>query len=143
MEDYQTAFLARHIDTEVLCKSDRKTAAMHFGGVTIECLLKAIIFASLPKGASREWKTDSFDPGHTLTNPGHSYVEALKRNNRLNSRVQKCPEVRKWLQEIEQPNQHFIDMRYSCSEPDDERYKHWLDSYQRLRKWLQQQATQL
>ena len=80
MEDYQTAFSERHTDTEALCNSDRKIAAMlHFGGITIECLLKAMIISSLPKGASKEWKTDSLDPGHTITNPGHSYVEAIRR----------------------------------------------------------------
>ena len=119
MEDYQTAFSERHTDTEALWNSDRKVAAMHFGGITIECLLKAMIIASLPKGTSREWKTDSLDPGHTITNPGHSYVEALRRHNRLHSRIQKFPEVMKWLKEIEHPNQHFIDMRYSCNKPDD------------------------
>ncbi|NJR66271.1 MAG: hypothetical protein HC772_14615 [Leptolyngbyaceae cyanobacterium CRU_2_3] len=143
MEDYQTAFSERHTDTEALCNSGRKIAAMHFGGITIECLLKAMIVASLPKGVSKEWKTDSLDPGHTITNPGHSYVEALRRHNRLNSRIQQFPEVMKWLKDIEHPNQHFIDMRYSCNEPDDASYKRWLDSYQRLRGWLQKQATQL
>lgn len=36
MEDYQAAFLERHIDTERLLDSKRKVGAMHFGGVTIE-----------------------------------------------------------------------------------------------------------
>lgn len=36
MEDYQAAFLQRHMDTETLCHSDRKVAAMHFGGITID-----------------------------------------------------------------------------------------------------------
>lgn len=143
MEDYQNTFSERHTDTAALCNSDRRIAAMHFGGITIECLLKAMIIASLPKGVFKEWKTDSFDPGHTITNPGHSYGEALRRHNRLNSRIQKFPGVMKWLQDIEHPSQHFIDMRYSCDEPDDASYKQWLDSYQRLRGWLQKQATQL
>lgn len=34
MEDYQTAFFERHKDTEILCSSSRKVAAMHFGGFT-------------------------------------------------------------------------------------------------------------
>ena len=43
MEDYQSAFLQRHQDTEILHQSKRKIAAMHFGGITIECLLKSMI----------------------------------------------------------------------------------------------------
>jgi hypothetical protein len=106
-------------------------------------LLKAIIFTTLPKSAIQEWKTDSNDPGHTITNPGHSYIEALKRHNRLYSRVQKFPDVMKWLNEVEHPNQNFIDMRYCCNEPDEESYKRWLTTYQRLIAWLEKQSTQL
>lgn len=145
MEDYQAAFLERYKDTEILCSSNinRKVAAMHFGGITIECLLKSMIFASLPKGASREWKTDSNDPGHTITNPQHNLHDALKRHNRLYSRVQKFPQVMKWLATVETPNQHFIDMRYYGNEPNEENYKHWRSSYKSLLNWLQTQATRL
>ena len=44
MEDYQAAFLERHTDTETL-KPLRKIGAMHFGGITIECLLKSLSLA--------------------------------------------------------------------------------------------------
>ena len=143
MEDYQSAFIHRHTDTEILHQSGRKIAAMHFGGVTIECLLKSMIVATLPKAAIPEWKTDSNNPGHTITNPGHSYNEALKRHNRLKLRIQNFPDVMKWLNEVENPNLHFIDMRYCCNEPDDANYKRWLNAYQSLRGWLQKQTTQL
>lgn len=143
MEDYQSAFLERHLDTETLHLAGRKIAAMHFGGVTIECLLKSMIVVTLPNTPSQEWKTESNNPGHTITNPGHSYIEALKRHNKLRSRVEKFPEVIKWLNEVENPNLHFIDMRYCCSEPDDANYKRWLKAYQSLTRWLQRQATQL
>jgi hypothetical protein len=143
MEDYQAAFLQRHTDTETLHSSERKVAAMHLGGITIECLLKSMILASLPRNASREWKTDANNPGHTITNPGHSFQDALKRHNRLNSRIDKFPEVKKWMDVVESPSQHFIDMRYSGNEPDDADYKQWLSAYQRLRGWLLKQSTQL
>ncbi|MEY3556244.1 MAG: hypothetical protein RLZZ580_2300 [Cyanobacteriota bacterium] len=140
MEDYQSAFLQRHQDTEILCKSNRKIAAMHFGGITIECLLKSMILASV---SSQEWKTDSHNPGHTITNPGHSLRAALKSNNRLYSRVQNCPEVIKWINIVENPSQNFITMRYSSSEPNDDEYKQWLSAYTSLKQWLHKQATQL
>jgi len=144
MEDYQAAFLERYSDTEILDKSGRKIAAMHFGGVTIECLLKAMIFATLPNSATKEWKTDNNNPGHTFTNPGHSYTEALKRHNKLKSRIDKLPQIRKWLDEIENPiGQHFIDIRYSSIEVNNENYKSWFNTYQKLIGWLQKQATTL
>ena len=140
MEDYQSAFLQRHQDTEILCKSNRKIAAMHFGGITIECFLKSMILASV---SNKEWKTKSNNPGHTITNPGHSLTTALKRHNRLYSRVQKFPEVIKWINIVENPSQNFITMRYSSSEPNDDKYKEWLSAYTGLKQWLQKQATQL
>jgi hypothetical protein len=143
MEDYQAAFLQRHQDTEVLHSSVRKVGAMHFGGCTIECLLKSMILDSLHKNSRREWKTDSNDPGHTITNPGHSFQSALKSHNRLRSRIEKFPVVKKWLDTVEHPSQHFIDMRYSDDDPQDESYKEWWNAYQRLRRWLLQQRTQL
>ena len=143
MEDYEGAFLERVQDVEVLDKAGRRTAAMHFGGVTIECLLKYMIFTSLPKNAKWEWKTDTNDPGHTIKNPGHNYEDALRCYNRLRDRVQQFPYVRKWLQEVENPNGPFIDARYLGNLPDDETYKRWWKSYHSLKRWLQIQLTQL
>lgn len=130
MEDYQAAFFQRHTDTERLLPV-RKVGAMHFGGVTIECLIKAIICNTLRGGASENLRT-------------HSYTELLKQHNKLKSRIDTFPEVRKWLNEVENPtSQNFIDMRYSGLEPDEDSYKRWLYAYQSLKGWLQKQATQL
>lgn len=143
MEDYQAAFMERHIDTQTLYPV-RKVGAMHFGGVTIECLLKAMILDTLPHGASREWRTTSNNPGHTIKNPGHKYDAALRQHNRLRSRIQRFPVVMEWLDTVENPmNQHFIDLRYSGLEPDDENYQLWFNSYQNLISWLQEQRNTL
>lgn len=48
MEDYQAAFLRCVNDVEALDCAGRRIAAMHFGGIAIECLLKYMIFSSLP-----------------------------------------------------------------------------------------------
>ena len=143
MEDYEGAFLERVRDVEVLDSAGRRIAAMHFGGVTIECLLKYMIFTSLPENAKREWKTDTNNPGHTIKNPGHNYEDALRCYNRLRDRVQQSPYVRKWLQEVENPNGPYIDVRYLGTSPDDETYKRWRKSYHNLKRWLQTQLTQL
>jgi hypothetical protein len=129
MEDYQAAFIERHIDTETLCQSGRKVAAMHFGGVTIECLLKAIICDTLPGGASQKLMT-------------HSYTALLAKHPTLQSRA--THKVREWLDEVENPNsQLFINMRYCGIEPNDASYKRWLYAYKCLTGWLQTKATQL
>lgn len=143
MEDYKLAFEERHKDTEILCSSKRKIAAMHFGGCTIECLLKFMILISLPRGVNREWKTDSNDPGHTITNPGHSFQNALRRHNRLHARIQRQRHVMQWVIIVESPTQHFIDLRYSSNEPSDADYKKWLFAYRSLKNWLEKQVPQL
>jgi hypothetical protein len=145
VEDFQTAFVERRKDVDALDEAKRRRAAMHFGGVTIECLLKYIICTSLPRNAKGEWewKTDSNNPGHTVYNPGHNYEAALRCYNRLRFRVQQFPQVVKWLSDVENMGCHFIDMRYLGDEPDENKYKQWKDSYQRLLIWLQKQATQL
>src|SRR6266550_8508775 len=80
MEDFQAAFVERHTDVGVLDTTNRCTTAMHLGGVAIECLLKAIVSASLPRNScgEKEWKTETNDPGHTIYNPGHNYEAALR-----------------------------------------------------------------
>ena len=83
MEDYEAAFLQRTVDVEVLNTAGRRTAAMHFGGIAIECLLKYLIFTSLPESAKWEWKTATNDPGHTFNNPKHDYQSALRCHNKL------------------------------------------------------------
>jgi hypothetical protein len=129
MEDYQAAFIERHIDTETLCQSGRKVAAMHFGGVTIECQLKSIICNTIPGGASQNLRT-------------HSCTALLEQHNKLKSRA--TPKVREWLDEVENPNsQLFINMRYCGIEPNDASYKRWLYAYKCLTGWLKTQATQL
>jgi hypothetical protein len=140
MEDYYAAFLQRTTDVTILDESGRRTAAIHFGGVAIECLLKHLIFASLPDDAIKEWKTNENDPGHTITNPGHDYDEALRRHNLLRSSVRQHPSALAWLNDVEKPAGHFIDMRYVGNEPSDEKYKRWKRSYRSLVGWLEKQA---
>ncbi len=141
MEDYEGAFLQRVDDVTVLDENKRRIAAIHFGGVAVECLLKHILFTSLPDDVKKEWKTQDYDPGHTLTNPGHNYQEALNRHNRLRSRLQQAPHVLAWLNDVEYPDGHFIDMRYSGNEPNDEKYRQWVKSYRSLINWLLIYAT--
>ncbi|MBD2134097.1 hypothetical protein H6F47_17075 [Sphaerospermopsis sp. FACHB-1094] len=130
MEDYQAAFLERHTDTETL-KPLRKIGAMHFGGITIECLLKSIICNTVSGVNTEQLRT-------------HSYMEILKQHNKLKYRIDNFAEARKWLDQVENPmGQHFIDLRYSGVEPDESSYKLWLYAYKSIQSWLIKQAAQL
>ncbi|ABG50875.1 conserved hypothetical protein [Trichodesmium erythraeum IMS101] len=142
MEDYQAAFLERYYDTKKLHESGRKIAAMHFGGITIECLLKAMIFATLPNSATKEWKTYKNNPGHTFTNPGHELQKAIKKHPKLKRLIDHQPHVLEWLDQVENPiGQNFIHIRYCAIEADNINYESWFKTYTRLIEWLQKQAT--
>ena len=149
MEDFQAAFKERHADVEALHATQRRTAAMHFGGVAVECLLKAIVSASLPTNSrgEREWKTETNDPGHTISRPSHEFDKILGAHQKLRSRVQMNPGALKWLNDVEHPGCPFINMRYLGKEADtsdaQEKYKRWRKSYISLVSWLQMQETQL
>jgi hypothetical protein len=113
---------------------------MHFGGVVLECRLKAVIVATTGITA---WKTDTHDPGHTITNPGHELAAAARRIPKLWHRMQQFPVLLKWLQTIQTPGAHYIDLRYSSALPDDATYADWHSAYIRLLAWNQRESTRL
>ena len=152
MEDYHSAFLERSTDVEKLHEIGRHTAAMHFGGVTIECLLKYILCLCMPLNhdGEKEWYTceenprDTItNPKHTITNPGHNYQKALeyarRYNRHLHRRIRDFPQMMTWLQIVETPSGHFINMRYQGTEPDARSYEQWYTVYNRLKSWLQKE----
>lgn len=140
MEDFYGAFVQRALDVHALHLGSNRTGAMHFGGIVLECRLKAIIVATTGISA---WKTEGSDPGHTITNPGHELAAAARRIPKLWHRMQQFPVVLKWLQAVQTPGSHYIDLRYSCSSPDDAVYAGWHDAYLRLLAWLQRESTRL
>lgn len=139
MEDYESAYHERLLDTMELDKAQRHLAAVHWGGVTVECFLKSLIVAG--HGIS-EWKTDASE-GPGVRNPSHDLKVAARRYNKLWGRLQKFPEAMKWLDSINTPSVHFIDLRYSSKSPDEAEYREWLNAFQRLLGWLQKQAPDL
>jgi len=136
IEDYASAFLERAQDQAVLAKADRRIAAMHMGGIVIECRLKSLIFRSFPP-AKQAWKTDDYDPGHSIANPGHHLLTALKRCPRLYDKAKKSGDVLSWLATVQTPCGDFINLRYACHEVSDEDYSRWLTAYRNLKGWIQ------
>ncbi|WP_017710735.1 hypothetical protein [Prochlorothrix hollandica] len=143
IEDYQAAHGQRDQDTGALHRGDRKIAAMHWGGCTIECLLKAMILAQIGNPQQRQWHTSQQPQPHGIERPGHDLQDALRKHQKLADRVNKFPEVRSWLSRVNDPGGHFIHLRYSADEPDSEAYKEWWTAYERLYRWLVKQTTQM
>ncbi len=140
MEDYEAAHDERRVDTEELDKAGRRLAAVHWGGVAVECLIKALVVTG--RGIS-EWDTESTPRGHGVTNPGHDLKEAVKRHNKLRDRFLRFPDAMRWLDKVDTPSVHFIDIRYRSDPPSEEAYREWHNAYRRLVGWLHRQATQI
>lgn len=142
--NYEAAYLKRFQDTRILHDSRRWTAAMHWEGCTIECLLKAIVLAQIPKLEERHWSTDEHPQPHGIKCPkGHDLLQSLALQQKLYRRAQKFPQVIQWLRKVQTPGQDFIDLRYEAEEASETAYKEWWDAYDRLRGWLEKQKTQL
>lgn len=135
IEDYASAFLERAQDQAVLAKADRRIAAMHMGGIVIECRLKSLIFRSLSP-AEQNWKTDDYAPGHSITNPGHNLQNALKRCPRLYTKAQRN-NILPWLAIIQNPCGEFIQLRYSSHKVSDKDYSQWVKAYRILIDWIE------
>jgi hypothetical protein len=142
MEDYKGAFHDRLADTKVLMEAtpSRKNAALHMGGVTIECQLKALI-VSVHRIAN--WQTSTNGETHGITNPGHELSAAIKRIAKLHTRVTSSPEVVKWLSDVQSLGMSYIDRRYCSVDLSPPEYQRWRTAYSSLLRWLQKQSTQL
>lgn len=158
MENYRAAYQERLIDQKKLEDADRRIAAMHFGGVVIECLLKAMRVEL--DGVSQWHVPEQVCPGcgvqirpgqpqrHGVMNPGHNIMMAVRQWPRLWQRLTMMNQTQRdafihWLQLLEQPSSHFIDLRYRYQVPTDAEYANWLEAFRRFHGWLYQQDQQL
>lgn len=140
MEDFATTFLERAKDTDTLINATRTTGAMHFGGITVECLLKAVIVET---NGIDEWKVNSDGLNHGIKNPGHELIGALHEIKELRQRIQQSPQMLNYLNILQTPLAWYIDMRYDCTCIDDEKFNKWKDAYRGFIKWIIMQRTQL
>lgn len=140
LEDYATAFLERAKDTDILLNSARATGTIHFGGITIECLIKAIIFEI---NGIDGWRVNQDGVNHGIKNPGHDLIGAIHEIKELRQRIQQSPHMLSYLNTIQTPLLHYIDMRYDSSGIDEEKFNKWKEAYFGLVRWLTMQRTQL
>lgn len=139
MEDYFRAFTARNSDTLVLKANNRMHAMMHFGGVTIECLIKSLI---VDKYKIDGWNTNEDGKQHGIKNPGHELMEAIRLIPKLRHRVPN--NMLTYIELLQNPKFSFIDMRYDSQDLDEVLLISWLNAYKRVRAWLlSQRSTKL
>jgi len=140
MEDFSSAYLKRAIDTNVLIESQRRCAAQHFGGFTIECFLKSLI---VEINSIDDCISNTNGVQHGIKNPGHELFTALKYIPELRHRLHQFPHMISYLNLIQQPSDHYISIRYNGAEVSQEQFNKWLEAYKSLLGWLIKQSTQL
>ena len=163
MENYRRAYEERLRDQQALAESGRYVAAVHFGGVVIECLLKAM---RVELDGIKEWHSNG-DPcehcghptrparpqPHGVMNPGHDLMGAVTKWQRLWNRISKMPPQQQnfyigLLSTLKNPmpgnaNIDFIALRYECVFPRENAYEEWLIAFKRCHHWLLSQETEL
>jgi hypothetical protein len=141
MEDYLSSFVQRSLDTKQLYKNGRKIAAMHMGGIAIECLLKALLVKY--HGISR-WDERSKLTGRKVYNPKHRLDMSVRNIQKLNARLHANLSLIKMMKEVQQPcGTDFIALRYSGKVPDQESFDRWYQSYISLLQWIIRQSKSL
>jgi len=134
MDDYPTAFISRCLDTKQLYNQNRKIAAMHLGGITIECLLKKVCF--IYHGLS-DWEQVSKRTGKIIYNPKHRLSVLISLINSLYIRASYNQQIMDALKKVQEPcGLDYILWRYQGNEPGKAEFDDWYKSYLTLLKWL-------
>jgi len=137
MEDYFSAFKERASDTHELRKASRYVGCIHNGGITIECLLKAIIVKQTGISA---WTHRSNTSAGGIHNPEHDLIRAISLVPVLRGRLSATPEMEDNIKIIQRPLVKYIFMRYeNNSRLPNNRYTEWLTAYDKVLTWLHTQ----
>lgn len=130
MENYALAAHTRLKDWEVLSDAKQKVAAIHMGGIYIECLLKGMICSShsvVQGNTQGQWNVDGNlynRPSHALTGGSYSQILTDLYDDMPN-------DVELALEFITKPKSiSYIDYRYKAeTEVTDLEYQEWLDQF--------------
>jgi hypothetical protein len=144
MENYETASAARRIDADLLLagQTPRAIAAVHLGGVAVECKLKALV---AKYHNISEWDEDSRRPkdprsGQSIPRPGHGLLAAIRLMDTLYRKAKTDPRFLNHLSRVMHPagatSLDFIDLRYVGSDLDANALNDWRESFRYVLSWL-------
>ena len=144
MENYAAAYEARLSDVETLLapETPRAVAAVHLGGVAVECRLKAL---AVTYHKITEWGQEGArarDPwkGKSIARPGHSLVPIVKLMNELYQKAKNDARFLTHLDALVHPTGatqvDFIDLRYAGDEVERDALQGWRRSFEYVCGWL-------
>jgi hypothetical protein len=141
MEDYTGAFLERKQDTNALLNlHDRCIATFHFGGIAIECRLKALLvfYHRIDQWEKRSLRRKDVMFRQPIKNPNHGLLTALKRMPKLYERARLDKNFIIHLQNIIHPlgatNIDYISLRYIAQSSQSQ--NNWKQSFDYVCGWL-------
>ena len=144
MEDYAGASDERFADVDALLASapKRSTAAVHIGGVAVECRIKSIV---LRYHRILRWSEQGARPSDgfwrkPVPRPGHSLISAVRIMSKIYERAKADPLFLTHLDRLMHPigsqDIDFIDMRYAATGVDSRALDEWEKSLEYVRGWL-------
>jgi hypothetical protein len=144
MEDYAGACAARHLDILALLSSEpqRCTAAVHIGGIAVECQIKALVLNYHGIDNWSEQGRRSRDPYYRkpVERPGHHLLSSVKLMARLYEKAKSDSLFIKHLDQIMHPagsrDVDFINLRYSSYDLDGNTLSEWRKSLDYVSGWL-------
>ncbi|WP_120750171.1 hypothetical protein [Paenibacillus ginsengarvi] len=140
IEKFDRAYHERSIDLSQI-KQMRRIAAMHLGGVIIECLIKSIIvkyYGINQRNRITEWIATRNIPRsgrNIIQNPSHRLFQGIQLITPLFNRVD--TNIIAFLNVLQRPNGiEYIDLRYHSGNITNQQYEDWLKAYTAIRAWL-------
>ncbi|EDZ96123.1 MAG: hypothetical protein P5702_09300 [Limnospira sp. PMC 1291.21] len=149
MEDFAGACLARKKDAEALLKlQDHNIAALHLGGISIECRLKSLLadYHSISEWdeKSRRKKDSMFN--QQIHNPGHSLTTALRHMPELFKLAKSDQQLLKHLNCLIYPlgatSVDYIGLRYVDQASSIQRDE-WKKSFDYVYGWLEKNEVRI
>lgn len=145
MEDYRKAFGSRRADVETLLAAEnpRATAAVHLGGVAVECKLKALVikYHGITVWGESSSRAKDSRRGQPIERPGHGLLASLRLMKETHSKATLDPRFLSHLNRIMHPagqtERDFIDLRYSGDELSENTMSEWRNSLQYVLGWLE------
>ena len=149
MEDFTGACLERKKDTEALLKlKEHSIAALHLGGIAIECRLKSllILYHRISEWDEKSGRRSDSMYNQQIQNPGHSLITALRHMPRLYQLAKSDRQLLQHLHCIIYPfgttSVDYISLRYICQSSQDQ-HDEWKKSFEYVFGWLRKNEANI
>lgn len=141
MENYSSAASHRYSEAQILLAHSKYVAAVHMGGVSIECKLKEllIIYHRITNWSDKSQRLKDPKYGSVINRPGHGLLECLKKMDALYSRAKTDSNFIRHMDRLRHPRgggMDFIELRYFGGELTTQEIDDWRESYRYVWGWI-------